>query len=482
MLISYENEAISARAKGADVDYIVPDQSVLIENPAAVTKTAPKAAKKFLDFVESTQGQEIFASKGFRPVVTGTKIGTVKGANDPGNPFPQVKQLTTIAELGGWKVVNDKFFGDNGHRHEDREVRLSMTLQLDDAPAAPSRVPPALPPSPRAAVPGPEGPAAAGGFGQQPRHHRHLDEPARAAAAGGRGRQGVRIGGWSGFSDAITEPATASALKLTVSLSIGVAVVNAVMGTLVAWVLVRERFRGSAIFEMVIDIPFALPTIVAGLVMLALYGGAHPIGPNLVGTRTGLFVTLLFVTLPFTVRTVQPVLLDLDRDAEQAASLARRQLAGRLPAHRAAAAAAGHPLRRHAVLRPGARRVRLAGAHLQQHPVQDRHRRPRSSTASCRTPTTRDGRLSRPRRSRPCCCCSAASCWSPSTWSSGGRPAVADVLLAPAPVTTAAKPRVAGAADGGIPRSAGGGVALRRHPGADPGDGDLLPRPPARAR
>jgi sulfate/thiosulfate transport system substrate-binding protein len=114
VLISYENEAISARAKGADVDYIIPDQSVLIENPAAVTKTAPKAAKKFLDFVESAKGQEIFASKGFRPVLADTKIGTVKGANDPSNPFPQVKQLTTIAQLGGWKIVNDKFFGDNG--------------------------------------------------------------------------------------------------------------------------------------------------------------------------------------------------------------------------------------------------------------------------------------------------------------------------------------------------------------------------------
>jgi sulfate transport system permease protein len=127
-------------------------------------------------------------------------------------------------------------------------------------------------------------------------------------------------GGWSGFTDAVSQPATASALKLTLGLSAGVAVVNAVMGTLVAWVLVRERFRGSELFEMVIDIPFALPTIVAGLVMLALYGGNSPIGIHLIGTRTGLFVTLLFVTLPFTVRTVQPVLLDLDRDAEQAAA------------------------------------------------------------------------------------------------------------------------------------------------------------------
>jgi sulfate/thiosulfate-binding protein len=114
VLISYENEAISARANGQAVDYVVPDQSVLIENPAAVTKSASKAAKSFLSYVESEKGQEIFASKGFRPVLAGTKIGTVKGANDPSNPFPKVKQLTTIAQLGGWKVVNDKFFGDNG--------------------------------------------------------------------------------------------------------------------------------------------------------------------------------------------------------------------------------------------------------------------------------------------------------------------------------------------------------------------------------
>ena len=114
VLISYENEAITARAKGADFDYVVPDQSVLIENPAAVTKSAPKVAQQFLSFVESTQGQEIFASKGFRPVLPGIKLPSVPGANDPSNPFPQVKNLITVESLGGWKVVNDKFFGDNG--------------------------------------------------------------------------------------------------------------------------------------------------------------------------------------------------------------------------------------------------------------------------------------------------------------------------------------------------------------------------------
>jgi ABC-type sulfate transport system substrate-binding protein len=114
VLISYEDEAIAARQAGDKVDYIVPEQTFQIENPAAVTKSAPKAAAKFLAYVRSEAGQEIFASKGFRPVLPGVKVGAVKGANDPGNPFPTVAKLTTIADLGGWSVVNDKFFGDNG--------------------------------------------------------------------------------------------------------------------------------------------------------------------------------------------------------------------------------------------------------------------------------------------------------------------------------------------------------------------------------
>lgn len=114
VLISYENEAIAARQKGAKIDYIVPDESVLIENPAAVTVKAPAVAKKFLDYVLSADGQKIFASKGFRPVVSGVSPGTVQGANDPSNPFPTVSKLVTIASLGGWTTVNSKYFGDNG--------------------------------------------------------------------------------------------------------------------------------------------------------------------------------------------------------------------------------------------------------------------------------------------------------------------------------------------------------------------------------
>jgi len=114
VLISYENEAIDARQAGKSIDYIVPDESVLIENPAAVTKTASPAAKDFLAFVRSDAGQKIFAQQGFRPVANGLSYGDVKGANDPSKPFPTVKKLTTVADLGGWTAVNAKFFGDSG--------------------------------------------------------------------------------------------------------------------------------------------------------------------------------------------------------------------------------------------------------------------------------------------------------------------------------------------------------------------------------
>lgn len=114
VLISYENEAIHAKQTGAAIDYIVPPQTVLIENPGAVTKTAPPVATKFLQFAESKQGQKIFASKGFRPVDNIVPPGTVQGANDPANPFPTPAKLVTVASLGGWDKVNDEFFGDNG--------------------------------------------------------------------------------------------------------------------------------------------------------------------------------------------------------------------------------------------------------------------------------------------------------------------------------------------------------------------------------
>ena len=110
VLISYESEAITARQAGEKLDYIVPKQSFLIQTPVAVSKTAPTAAKDFLSYVESDAGQKVFASKGWRPVSTSVEPGTVQGANDPSNPYPQVAQLKTIDDLGGWSKVNTEFF------------------------------------------------------------------------------------------------------------------------------------------------------------------------------------------------------------------------------------------------------------------------------------------------------------------------------------------------------------------------------------
>ena len=118
----------------------------------------------------------------------------------------------------------------------------------------------------------------------------------------------------------MTSPLALSALKLTLVASAIVVVVNVVTGTAIAWVLVRDSFPGKAIVNSVIDLPFALPTVVAGITLLALYGTNSPVGITVAFTRAGVVLALLFVTLPFVVRAVQPVLLELDQDMEEAAT------------------------------------------------------------------------------------------------------------------------------------------------------------------
>jgi len=133
--------------------------------------------------------------------------------------------------------------------------------------------------------------------------------------------------GSQSFWDAVSSPEAVAALKLTLVASLGVSVLNAVLGTITAWVLVRDDFRGKALVNAIIDLPFALPTIVAGLTLLALYGPTSPIDINVAFTRTAIVLCLMFVTLPFVVRTVQPVLEELDPEVEQAAhSLGASQL------------------------------------------------------------------------------------------------------------------------------------------------------------
>ena len=127
-------------------------------------------------------------------------------------------------------------------------------------------------------------------------------------------------GGFASFWDSISAPEAVAALKLTLVVSVVVGAINAVTGTLIAWVLVRDSFPGKSFVNTTIDLPFALPTIVAGLTLLALYGPRSPVGVDVSYTRYAIAFALLFVTLPFVVRTVQPVLLELDREAEEASA------------------------------------------------------------------------------------------------------------------------------------------------------------------
>jgi sulfate transport system substrate-binding protein len=121
VMLAYENEAIFAQQKGQDIDYVVPDSTILIENPAAITSTTkhPEQAKAFLDFVRSPQAQQIFAENGYRPVVS-----DVESPYD----FPTPTGLFTIADLGGWTDVTAKFFDPKGSIMSDVEAGIGVSV------------------------------------------------------------------------------------------------------------------------------------------------------------------------------------------------------------------------------------------------------------------------------------------------------------------------------------------------------------------
>ncbi len=125
--------------------------------------------------------------------------------------------------------------------------------------------------------------------------------------------------GLDAFWASVSSRQAVAALRFTLLISLLVTAINAVMGTLIAWVLVRDDFRGKGIVNAVIDLPFALPTIVAGITLLALYGNNSPAGIDIGYSRPGVVLALAFVTLPFVVRSVQPVLLTMEPDMEEAA-------------------------------------------------------------------------------------------------------------------------------------------------------------------
>ncbi len=181
----------------------------------------------------------------------------------------------------------------------------------------------AMPTAPAVAPRRPRAPAVLGG--------------GRAAGALGKGMIGVYLsvlvllpvaallakagsGGLDAFWREVTGPQAQAAIKLTLVMSAIVVAINAVFGTLIAWVLVRDEFPGKSTVNALIDLPFALPTIVAGVVLLALYGTNSPLGIDVAFTRASIALALLFVTLPFVVRSVQPVLIEMDRSMEEAAA------------------------------------------------------------------------------------------------------------------------------------------------------------------
>jgi sulfate/thiosulfate transport system permease protein len=122
------------------------------------------------------------------------------------------------------------------------------------------------------------------------------------------------------FWEQVSQGQALRSLKLTLVCSLIVVAVNAVFGTIIAWLLVRDQFPGKSVVNAVIDLPFALPTIVASLILIQLWGAKSPFGINISLQQPAIVVALLFVTLPFVVRAVQPLLIEMDREMEEAAA------------------------------------------------------------------------------------------------------------------------------------------------------------------
>jgi sulfate ABC transporter, permease protein CysT len=137
----------------------------------------------------------------------------------------------------------------------------------------------------------------------------------------------VSLSGWDVLWQALTDERTIAALQVSFGISLAAALVDAVVGLLVAWVLTRYDFPGRRLLDAVVDLPFALPTAVAGIALVTLYspngwigGLLAPLGIEIAYTRIGIFIALVFVGLPFAVRTVQPLIAEIDKELEEAAA------------------------------------------------------------------------------------------------------------------------------------------------------------------
>ena len=255
VLLSYEYEAITAQKKGQDVDFVTPDDTIRIDIDIATTAKAPPAAQRFVDYVLSEPAQRRFASWGYRPVNQAVLTAEAKR-------FPNPSGLFTIDDLGGWKRVNKSLFDPRDGSIAKIEEEAGVTTGSERA-----RLPsPCTRAAPRA--------AAAARLARARRQPDVAERHRPAAARRGGGALGRRRP--RRLLGRRVEPSGRRRAALHALASLVAAAINAVAGTLIAWVLVRDAFPGKRVLNALIDLPFALPTIVAGLVLLALYGNAEP--------------------------------------------------------------------------------------------------------------------------------------------------------------------------------------------------------------
>ena len=306
VLLAYENEAIAAQDAGEDIEYVVPDSTILIETPIAVTDGGRRRRRRRSSTTSTpTRRSSSGPTRGYRPVDrVGARRRTRTSSRAPADLF-------TIDDLGGWETGHDRVlrsgerFGRGDRARTWGSRRSESRGRRNCARHRRGRAFKARPRRPR------RSPAASWSA------YLSLIVLIPLAAVVAKSFED----GLGSFWDAVTAPQAVAALKLTLIASAIVVAINAVFGTIIAWVLVRDEFPGKRIVNSLIDLPFALPTIVAGITLLALYGDNGVLGLSGVAfTRIGVVLALLFVTLPFVIRSVQPVLIELDQDMEEAAA------------------------------------------------------------------------------------------------------------------------------------------------------------------
>ena len=323
-IITYENEAIFAQQNKQPIDYTVPDSTILIENPIAVTtnSTHPTEAKAFLDFLYSEAGQKIYADNGYRPIVQARRGPTSSPAGQAVH-----HHRPRWLDRGHQEVLRPGPGGVITAIEKSHGVSTTAQVQLRRSSTLATTVSTTGPAHRRVRSPRPDRtgavPVAGRAAGGEPRSRYDLTSAWSSCSRWPPWSGGPRSGRLGPLLGARSRPPEAwAAVKLTLVASvIVVALVNLVMGTLIAWVLVRDTFPGKAVLDTSSTCRSRCRRSSPGWSCSACTGHDSALGVNLAyASAAAVLLALLFVTLPFVVRTVQPVLLELDRDMEDAAA------------------------------------------------------------------------------------------------------------------------------------------------------------------